>query len=544
MALLKKIKINNDEYTIRDPSAVQQDNIKTINGESIVGTGDVTVQGEQGPAGTIAIGNVSSGTSASVTNSGTASSAVLDFVLPKGAKGDKGDKGDTGASGVHVGDTVIEQSTGSSTTSLMSQKAVTDAIANANVFSQHNGVMGFQNSAKIHSTENYRTFLFDDLKFVDVSSRAYFRNGDYGNGSEFFNITDLFQIKADSSNYLTVVGERFNVCVKLFKDGQLIHQSDAFGRSDSVLHLHNHNIRFDLINKNIIFTTADRAGSISITYIVDISDWDFSGLSGKQVSFGKYFSRYNAIYWLYTFVRVNEPITTTLTLNTRPYSVRTEFPMVDYYDSISREPTGLNNTGLSVTETISATHKKFSKTSEGRAYVSFFASGTNAFVNEVPLIHGVKFKLLSGSPTFSLGQGVDLYVLGDDGTLTSLWGYDFAENTEYLIISDIIIGFSTQYSTTASYKSTYAMYGTGVFTCEVSEPFVIYPQYQMLCSENIVDGVFQGNIPFSADGASLMPYTPNQNISNSYVYYHLGELKVKNGNVYMWNGVAWKQISN
>lgn len=85
-------------------------------------------QGEQGPAGTIAIGSVSSGTSASVTNSGTASAAVLDFVLPKGAKGDKGDKGDTGASGVHVGDTVIEQTTGTSTTSLMSQKAVTDAI--------------------------------------------------------------------------------------------------------------------------------------------------------------------------------------------------------------------------------------------------------------------------------------------------------------------------------------------------------------------------------------------------------------------------------
>ena len=41
MALLKKIKINNDEYTIRDPSAVQQDNIKTINGESILGSGDI-----------------------------------------------------------------------------------------------------------------------------------------------------------------------------------------------------------------------------------------------------------------------------------------------------------------------------------------------------------------------------------------------------------------------------------------------------------------------------------------------------------------------
>lgn len=56
MALLKKIKINNDEYTIRDPSAVQQDNIKTINGESIVGTGDIEVgSGDVATAFTITI---------------------------------------------------------------------------------------------------------------------------------------------------------------------------------------------------------------------------------------------------------------------------------------------------------------------------------------------------------------------------------------------------------------------------------------------------------------------------------------------------------
>jgi hypothetical protein len=48
---------------------------------------------------------VSKGDTASVTNSGTASAAVLDFVLPKGDKGDtgaqgiQGPKGDTGAVG-------------------------------------------------------------------------------------------------------------------------------------------------------------------------------------------------------------------------------------------------------------------------------------------------------------------------------------------------------------------------------------------------------------------------------------------------------------
>ena len=48
-------------------------------------------QGEPGEAATIAIGNVTSGTTPSVSNSGTNTDAVLDFVLPKGDKGDKGD---------------------------------------------------------------------------------------------------------------------------------------------------------------------------------------------------------------------------------------------------------------------------------------------------------------------------------------------------------------------------------------------------------------------------------------------------------------------
>lgn len=58
--------------------------------------GERGVQGAQGPAGnaaTITIGNVTTsapGTAANVTNSGTPSAAVLDFVLPKGKDGSDG----------------------------------------------------------------------------------------------------------------------------------------------------------------------------------------------------------------------------------------------------------------------------------------------------------------------------------------------------------------------------------------------------------------------------------------------------------------------
>lgn len=56
--------------------------------------GDPGAKGDPGQAATIQIGTVTTGepgTAASVTNSGTANAAVLDFVIPKGAKGDPGE---------------------------------------------------------------------------------------------------------------------------------------------------------------------------------------------------------------------------------------------------------------------------------------------------------------------------------------------------------------------------------------------------------------------------------------------------------------------
>ena len=61
--------------------------------------------GPQGPAGTVTVGKVTSlaaGATPTVTNTGTAAAAVLNFGIPKGDKGDtgeKGDKGETGATG-------------------------------------------------------------------------------------------------------------------------------------------------------------------------------------------------------------------------------------------------------------------------------------------------------------------------------------------------------------------------------------------------------------------------------------------------------------
>ena len=79
--------------------------------------GDKGDTGAKGENATITVGIVTSGPTSSVTNSGTGTNAVLDFVLEKGDKGDKGEQGEQGLPGVDgVSVTVVEHGANNATT--------------------------------------------------------------------------------------------------------------------------------------------------------------------------------------------------------------------------------------------------------------------------------------------------------------------------------------------------------------------------------------------------------------------------------------------
>ena len=66
---------------------------------TLIDGGGTGPQGPAGKAATIQIGSVTSGAAPAVTNSGTETNAVLDFVLQQGPQGPQGLKGDTGEQG-------------------------------------------------------------------------------------------------------------------------------------------------------------------------------------------------------------------------------------------------------------------------------------------------------------------------------------------------------------------------------------------------------------------------------------------------------------
>ena len=96
------VKITFDKINVKEKIQEHKVKILMLKGD----TGATGPQGEKGDKGdtalSVSVGSVTTGeagTNASVTNSGTTTDLILDFIIPKGEKGDKGDKGETGPQG-------------------------------------------------------------------------------------------------------------------------------------------------------------------------------------------------------------------------------------------------------------------------------------------------------------------------------------------------------------------------------------------------------------------------------------------------------------
>ena len=103
---MPKIIVNNPKNVIEAHLKTNYFKLKNTGGPK----GD---QGPKGDTGEIAIGSTTTGapgSNASVTNSGTSTDAILNFTIPRGDKGDKGDTGATGqAATITVGSTTTGQ---------------------------------------------------------------------------------------------------------------------------------------------------------------------------------------------------------------------------------------------------------------------------------------------------------------------------------------------------------------------------------------------------------------------------------------------------
>lgn len=182
-------------------------NIKGAKGDTGA-KGERGPQGLQGPAGnaaTITIGNVTTsapGTSAQVTNRGTSSAVVLDFVLPKGKDGADG--------GVTVDDALSDTSTNPVQNKVVNAALDKRAVLNkVNVFTKENAFQkGMRLSRDFQSAitwyrNNMQTFVasIDDTNYTGNAASATKATQD-GAGNI---ITETYAKKADVSGVVKSV---------------------------------------------------------------------------------------------------------------------------------------------------------------------------------------------------------------------------------------------------------------------------------------------------------------------------------------------------
>ena len=147
-------------------------------------------QGDPGLAATIDVGTVTGGAVASVTNSGTTSAAVFDFVLPKGDKGDTGD-GLT-AESEHSGSNTIVSIKNATTQTVVDTFNVPDGVPGAT----GNGIASIAKTATAGLVDTYT------ITYTDGTSTTFtVTNGQDGQGAG-----DMTKVAYDPTNSVADAG--------------------------------------------------------------------------------------------------------------------------------------------------------------------------------------------------------------------------------------------------------------------------------------------------------------------------------------------------
>lgn len=180
--------------------------------------------------------------------------------------------------------------------------------------------------------------------------------------------------------------------------------------------------------------------------------------------------------------------------------------------------------------------KKFGMTTSDKSYIRCY------------ILYKAKFTNITGDVYMSGWSGNDSYMIDIDENVTAIKCSTSSttlgtllpveENAEYLFLKPFDSG---------NYDVTYNTYFTGNFQMEIYDPKIISWGCVNLCAERYNGTYYVGYIPFAAATSPVIKgqYEFNNTITSPQYGELIGRIRINNsGNVYIFNGTAWKRIDN
>ena len=511
--------------------------------------GDKGDTGAQGPAGTIEIGSVTTGSTdapASVSNSGTATAAVLDFVIPRGEKGDtgpRGDKGDTGATGPqgergergYRGDPGKDGKDGKDGTVTFDEltdaqksqltEGITDDLAESfqsdlatTVKITPSGM--FSSYATMHS---YDTFTVDTLKIFTVIEKNANVAGNYYGGHTFIGLYK------DAKNSLSLWAMQYNVVLDNVVNG--VNTRTTFTGMVNTINPSTDVCSVIDFVRNRLQVRGLINGEMTTFIDFDLNTLDLSALDSFKLmcGAGKYSGNQANIY-----ARINDYFDYPSLMNQPLYmSNYNSLPVVSG-EKVVYEATGLT-LGGTITNTISATHKISNATMTTDNY--FAMQSTNSTIGSktnVNLVTRFKVTSMSADTTFGVGAGTSrATIIDEDGTF--VWG----GSGRFVPELDKWYYLTTTVSRDVNYGASYGMRAIGTFTIEAEALFIAPSSSINMCAETWNGKYFTGVLPFEGTGVVFTAM-------NSFSYHLTGKFVPvlapyvhTDGAIYMYNGSRW-----
>ncbi len=439
-----------------------------------------------------------------------------------------------------VGSATIVQTTGDSTTSVMSQDATTTTISETK---QHTLKVS-PNSVFTELNTNGVLYSNRIIPFSDIrNASSIIRCVSYINNVtiNYYNLWDILGLYVSENTFLRCYIDAYNVKLQLKVNNTFI-QNVTWGTINGTLPINNYGdcaISFDAINRVFRLYSYDTS-TTKITKVgeYDISSWDLSSITNVYLSSSVSMYRGNAVT---TTVTVNQPLLLGNYIAVPLYLGYYNTPAgTPYNEDIYLAGTGLTIDGT-VTQTVSDTDKvvAISYASE-----SYFALGPTNMEDKYGWYHvKMRFSSVGEGAYFTIGAASPKRIVVESQGLPVSVLINLSDTFYPEVDTDYDFYFQFGIMQTQTYYRNYGVRAYGDMVVEVSEPYMFNNQVQNICAETYDGDGFVGAIPFFGDVTFLdYEYTGTGSPGNLRIPF--GTLRTYLGYIYMWNGTVWKMISN